>query len=130
MPGPAILLVHGNHALITVNVFEDRSAEMLTAMGTQLGARTGDVICFGHTHKPWHRIVGGVHFVNTGSVDRPKDGDPRAGYVLLGVTPSGIDVEFVRVPYDVDAAARGIIESALPDEFAAYLRSGGKPTVP
>ena len=68
--------------------------------------------------------------VNTGSVGRPKDGDPRAGYVLLGVTPSGIDVEFVRVPYDVDAAARGIIESALPDEFAAYLRSGGKPTVP
>lgn len=128
--GPTIRLVHGNHALNTVYVFEERSDEFLTTMGTHLGAREGDVVCFGHTHKPWHRIVGGVHFINTGSVGRPKDGDPRAGYVLLDVTPSGIDVEFVRVPYDVDAAARGIIESALPDEFAEYLRSGGKPTVP
>ena len=125
MAGPAILLVHGNHALNTVYVFEDRSAEMLTAMGTQLGARTGDVICFGHTHKPWHRVVGDVHFVNTGSVGRPKDADPRAGYVELDVTTRGIAVNVVRVQYDVEQAATGILASTLPHEFADYLRTGG-----
>ena len=36
------------------------------------GAKAGDVLCFGHTHMPWHRIVEGIHFVNTGSVGRPE----------------------------------------------------------
>ena len=124
--GPTIRLVHGNHALNTVYVTEDRSDEFLANMGKQMGAREGDVVCFGHTHKPFHRIVEGVHFVNTGSVGRPKDGDPRAGYVLLDVTEQGVAVEFVRVAYDVDAAARGILESTLPDDFAEYLRTGGQ----
>jgi predicted phosphodiesterase len=123
--GPSIHLVHGNHALNTVYVTEDRSDEFLTTMGAKLGAKEGDVVAFGHTHKPWHRVVGGVHFVNTGSVGRPKDGDPRAGYVLLDVTASEVIVEFVRVQYDVEEAARAILASTLPDDFAEYLRTGG-----
>jgi diadenosine tetraphosphatase ApaH/serine/threonine PP2A family protein phosphatase len=70
-----------------------------------------------------------VHFVNTGSVGRPKDGDWRAGYVLLTVDASGIAVEFRRVEYDVERAARAILESTLPREFAWYLRSGGRSLV-
>lgn len=128
--GPAIRLVHGNHVLNTVYVTEDRSDDFLTRMAEGMGAKAGDAIAFGHTHKSWHRVVGGVHFVNTGSVGRPKDGDPRAGYVLLDVTESGVEVEFVRVQYDVEEAARGILASDLPDEFADFLRTGGKATVP
>jgi hypothetical protein len=37
-------------------------------------------------------------------------------------------VEFVRVPYDVDAAASGVLAAGLPTEFAEFLRTGGKPT--
>ena len=125
MAGPTVRLVHGNHALNTVYVTEDRSDEFLATMAKHMGARDGDVVCFGHTHKPWHRIVGGIHFVNTGSVGRPKDGDPRAGYVVLDVSASGVRVEFVRVAYDIEAAASGILASSLPDEFAEYLRTGG-----
>lgn len=127
--GPSVHLVHGNHALNTVYVHQERNDEFLATMGKNLGVKDGDVVAFGHTHKPWHRVVGGVHFVNTGSVGRPKDGDPRAGYVLLDVTPEGTAVEFIRVNYDVEAAAQGIIASTLPDEFADYLRTGGKPAV-
>ena len=123
--GPTIRLVHGNHALNTVYVTEDRSDEFLSTMATAMGAREGDVICFGHTHKPWHRIVAGIHFVNTGSVGRPKDGDPRAGYVVLDVTEGNVAVEFIRIAYDVEEAARGILASSLPNEFAEYLRTGG-----
>jgi predicted phosphodiesterase len=130
LAGPTIRLIHGNHVLNTVYVTEDRSDDFLKKMAEGMGAKAGDVIAFGHTHKPWHRVVGGVHFVNTGSVGRPKDGDPRAGYVLLDVTESGVDVEFVRVEYDVDEAARAIVASELPDEFADFLRTGGKATVP
>ncbi|MDQ4080644.1 MAG: metallophosphoesterase family protein [Gemmatimonadota bacterium] len=123
--GPTVTLVHGNHALNTVYVHAERPERFLRAMGGSLGAQPGDVVCFGHTHIPWHRVVDDVHFVNTGSVGRPKDGDWRASYVLLGVDASDVHAEIVRVEYDVEAAARGVLESDLPDEFAEQLRSGG-----
>ncbi|MDB4908683.1 MAG: hypothetical protein JWO05_3467 [Gemmatimonadetes bacterium] len=123
--GPTVTLVHGNQSLNTVYVHADRSDEFLAQMGASLGSRSGDVVCFGHTHKPFHREVGGVSFVNTGSAGRPKDGDPRAGYVVLDVREGGVSVEFLRVDYDVEAAAQAILASSLPGEFAEYLRTGG-----
>ncbi len=128
--GPAIALVHGNQTLNTVYVTEDRSDDFLDAMASALGVRSGDVVAFGHTHKPWERSVNGVRFVNTGSVGRPKDGDWRAGYVLLDVTAHEASVGFRRVEYDVERTADAILTSALPDEFAYYLRSGGKSLTP
>jgi predicted phosphodiesterase len=122
--GPTITLVHGNQTLNTVYVTEDRPDSFLEKMARDVGARPADVICFGHTHKPWQRVVGGIQFINTGSVGRPKDGDWRACYVLLSMEATGARVEFVRVPYDVDEAARAIRESELPDEFAEVLKSG------
>jgi predicted phosphodiesterase len=131
--GPTVVLVHGNQVLNTVYVHENRSDAFLEKMGGALGARAGDVVCCGHTHVPWHRVVAGVHYVNTGSVGRPKDGDWRASYVLLDVTEATVAVEIVRVEYDVEAAARAIIASDLPDDFADHLRQGGtghRPTAP
>jgi len=127
--GPTVTLLHGNQVLNTVYVDEERPDAFLEKMGSAVGARAGDVVCFGHTHKPWHRVVRDIHFVNTGSVGRPKDGDWRAGYVLLDVSANaGVSVEFVRVEYDVERAARAIVESDLPNDFADYLRTGGKAT--
>jgi predicted phosphodiesterase len=123
--GPTVTLVHGNPTLNTFYWTEDRSDDFNRKMARQAGARAGDVVAFGHTHQPWHRTVEGIHFVNTGSVGRPKDGDPRAGYVVLDLTERGTEVEFVRVAYDVERAAKGISESGLPDEFGEFLRRGG-----
>ena len=89
------------------------------------GLKAGDVLAFGHTHRPWHRVVDGVHFVNTGSVGRPKDGDWRAGYVRLDLGDGEPRVEHVRVPYDVEAAARAVLDAGLPEDFAGLLRTGG-----
>jgi predicted phosphodiesterase len=128
--GPTVTLIHGNQALNTVYVHQDRPDTFLDKMGVSLGARAGDIVCFGHTHVPWHRVVNGIHYVNTGSVGRPKDGDWRAGYVLLDVTGEKVAIEFVRVEYDVEAAAKGIIASELPDDFADHLRQGGAERAP
>ena len=122
--GPAITLIHGNQSLNTVYVTEDRADEFLRKMAVDLGASTGDVIAFGHTHKPWQRIVEGIQFVNAGSAGRPKDNDSRACYVVLSVGDGLPVVEFVRVTYDVERAAAAIRESGLPVEFAEVLRTG------
>lgn len=126
-PGPSVILVHGAPTLNTLYWTEDRPDSFCSKMAGMAGAKKGDVICFGHTHKPWHREVEGIHFVNTGSVGRPKDGDWRAGYVLLTVSESGVEVEVVRVEYDLERAMEGIRSSELPDDFADYLRTGGMP---
>jgi predicted phosphodiesterase len=123
--GPTITLVHGNQTLNTVYVTEDRPDSFLEKLARDVGARAGDVVCFGHTHKPWQRLVGGIQFVNTGSVGRPKDGDPRACYVILSIEASSVGVELVRVQYNVDEAIQGIRESDLPVEFAEVLKAGG-----
>jgi predicted phosphodiesterase len=124
--GPSVVLVHGAPTLNTLYWTDDRTDKFCAGMAERAGARAGDVICFGHTHIPWHREVDGVHFINAGSVGRPKDGDWRAGYLVLEVGLDDPDVEFVRVEYDLDRAMLGIRESDLPDDFGDYLRTGGR----
>ena len=127
LAGPRLILVHGNPVLNTVYWTEDRSDDFCLKMAEQLGAKAGDVVAFGHTHKPWHRAVAGIHFVNTGSVGRPKDGDWRAGYVVVDVGAEAVSVEFMRVDYDLARAAEAVRASTLPDDFAEYLETGGVP---
>ncbi len=125
-PGsPRLILVHGTPTLNTLYWTEDRPESFCARMIAAAGARPGDVLAFGHTHRPWTREVGGVLLLNTGSVGKPKDGDSRAGYVLLEIGEGAARPEFVRVEYDLDRAMRGIRESGLPVEFADALRAGG-----
>lgn len=130
LAGPTVFLVHGNHGLNTVYVTEDRPEDFLEKMGRALSARSGDVVCFGHTHIPWYRIVKGIHYVNAGSVGRPKDGDWRACYVLITFDGAGVTVEMVRVEYDIESVDRAIRESGLPEALGEHLRTGGKPLAP
>jgi len=130
-PGPTLTLVHGAPTLNTLYWTEDRPDSFCRKMAERVHARAGDLIAFGHTHKPWHRTVEGVHFVNTGSVGRPKDGDWRAGYALveLGEEDDGgptLNVGFVRVEYEVARAREAIGASDLPDFFGEYLAAGGQ----
>ena len=123
--GPKIVLVHGAPTLNTLYWSADRSDDFCRQMAGRAGVGEGDLIAFGHTHKPWHRVIDGMHFVNTGSAGRPKDGDWRAGYVVVEVSGNSVDVSFERVEYDLESAMNGILASDLPDELASYLESGG-----
>ena len=129
LPGSRVVLVHGTPTLNTVYWTEDRTDTFTREMIAAAGGRPGDVIAFGHTHVPWTRVVDGVRLVNAGSVGRPKDGDWRACYALIHFAKDeAATVKFVRVEYDVERAAAGIIESGLPAEFSDYLRTGGQPS--
>ena len=93
-----------------------------------------DILAFGHTHKPYHRILkheNGTfrHAINIGSVGKPKDGDTRACYVILEINPEtsmtqadSLKVKFVRVAYDFETIAKAIEASPLPDFYADMLR--------
>jgi diadenosine tetraphosphatase ApaH/serine/threonine PP2A family protein phosphatase len=73
--------------------------------------------------------VDGIHFVNTGSIGRPKDGDWRAVYVLVAFGLAEAEIEFIRIPYDIDETIDAIRKSDLAGEFAEQLRAAGAPAV-
>jgi predicted phosphodiesterase len=123
---PQLILVHGTPTLNTLYWTEDRPDSFALKMAKAAGVGEGDLIAFGHTHKPWHQVVEGVHLLNTGSVGKPKVGDWRAGYAL--VDEEVRSVEFVRVEYDLERAVEGVLQSELPNEFAEQLRAGEAPT--
>lgn len=126
-PGPRLILVHGTPTLNTVYWTEDRPDSFSLKMAKVAGATAGDIIAFGHTHKPWYRVMEGIHFVNCGSAGRPKDGDWRACYVILDLpSDAAPDVRFIRCGYDILGAMEKIRQSDLPNEFATILRTGGK----
>ena len=129
--GKRVLLCHGSPRSTVEYLFENRSDGFLRQFtpGGKDDANA-DIICFGHTHVPFHRVVDGVHFVNTGSVGRPKDGDPRAGYCVLSIDGDSVSATPVRVSYDVETACDRLIAAGLPAYFADYLRTGGTVVAP
>ena len=119
--GRRLLLVHGSPRKMNEYLFENRP---LSSFQRLAAGSNADVIVFGHTHKPYTKLVDAVWFVNAGSIGKPKDGDWRACYAIL--TPANDPpAEFRRVPYDVARAAKAIRESELPNEFAADIERGG-----
>src|SRR5688572_2379237 len=127
-----LLLVHGSPRKINEYLFEDREEKSLLRIMKDADA---DIMCFGHTHKPYHRSLEDEgnfrHAINLGSVGKPKDSDPRGCYVMLTIPenasktdPKSIEVEFVRFEYDVEKAAQAVENSKLPNEYAEMLRKG------
>lgn len=72
--------------------------------------------CFG-----FYRLDGRKSIVNVGSVGQPRDGDWRAGYVLV----DGWDVIFRRVEYDVETTVQKIYATPELENFLGdRLREG------
>jgi putative phosphoesterase len=129
-----ILLVHGSPRRINEYLFEDRAEKSMLRIMKNANA---DVMCFGHTHQPYHKTLldeGEAspiyrHAINIGSIGKPKDGDKRGCYVILNIDENfskgredGISVEFIRFHYDVEKAAKAVEESSLPNAYAEALR--------
>ena len=131
-----LLLVHGSPRKINEYLFEDREEKSMLRIMEQADA---DIMCFGHTHKPYHRVLAydtgkGTayrHAINTGSVGKPKDNNPMGCYVLLTINEGSsitnsdsVNVEFRRFSYDVEKAAKAVEDSPLPNKYADMLRNG------
>jgi predicted phosphodiesterase len=83
--GARVLLCHGSPRRINEYLMPDRPDDNLAKLA-DLGR--ADVVCAGHIHIPYHRVLTApdgraVHYVSDGSVGKPKDGDPRACWAEL-----------------------------------------------
>ncbi|MBN8704074.1 MAG: metallophosphoesterase family protein [Bacteroidetes bacterium] len=131
-----ILLVHGSPRKINEYLFEDRDEKSMKRI---MESSNADLLFFGHTHKPYHRIFeyekdgnsAYRHAINIGSVGKPKDGNPLGCYAILTLNEksnvfdkNSFTIEFVRIPYQIEEAAKAIENSILPNEYADMLRKG------
>ena len=94
------------------------------------------VLFCGHTHYPmWFHdnqlrplaygkqlpLVDGIHIINPGSVGQPRDGDPRAAYLLFD--PDKKTVEFRRVAYEATAVAERLLSNGYPQSLADRVQT-------
>lgn len=117
--GKSILLTHATPYSISDYIYENNMEEQ-RAIVEELEE---DILICGHTHLPYLKKIGRKYLINAGSVGRPKDGDCRASYVLLKISKD-IQVEFIRVAYEVEKVTTEIENSKLLNEFADHLRKG------
>ncbi len=144
-PGPLVedglVFVHG-----AVND-EDEYIFSTDGAGRSLRESTAPVTFFGHTHvqggfllrsdrvegfRPTVGQDGGTvtmeldpnarYLINPGSIGQPRDGDPRAAYAVADLDRRTI--EFVRVPYDIEAVQKRMDEAGLPEPLVLRLAFG------
>jgi predicted phosphodiesterase len=96
------------------------------------------VCFFGHTHVPLafirdSQVRGGTYskfkvepgrkyFVNVGAVGQPRDGIPKAGYVVYDMDEGSIELR--RLDYDIAAVQAKIRKAGLPERLAERLAAG------
>ena len=95
-----------------------RDDEMLTRLSPEdrwadaLGGVDAALVVAGHTHQQDDRIVGGVRFLNAGSVGLPYEGDGAARWLWVA---DGVP-ELRSTVYDAAAAGARMLAAGWPDE--------------
>jgi diadenosine tetraphosphatase ApaH/serine/threonine PP2A family protein phosphatase len=134
---PDLLLCHGSPVDEEIYILD--RAEAMSAF-----QETFRFCLFGHTHYPlvisegngelWMHVTEGVegglveletgsrYLINPGSIGQPRDGNPRASYLILDTSEPA--AEFSRVEYPVELAMAKITEAGLPAPLALRLARG------
>jgi predicted phosphodiesterase len=129
LSGRRVRLFHASAASVHRRVRFDHDEQEFLGMFANTPA-TGDgpaptVVGYGDTHDPFYEVTsGGLTLFNTGSVGNSM-GDPTPVYVILeGVLDSAaaasLSVQFVRVPYHVEAEIAAATRMGMP-ELAGYV---------
>ena len=144
--GVRLLLAHGSPRKNNEYLLPDRSDDQLRRLAE---SAESDVVCIGHVHVPYHRTLAGsrgqLHYVSSGSVGKPKDGDPRACWVelligsepavreaaaedsacaLAGTTDTWVGFTLHHVAYDIASVQAHMAQVGLPLSLAEALARG------
>lgn len=81
-----------------------------------------DAVVRGGTYSKFKTEPGKKYFVNVGSVGQPRDGNPKASYVVYDLDEGSIEIR--RLDYDIGTTQRKILEAGLPPRLAHRLAEG------
>ena len=117
--GKRVLLTHATPGAEDVCLTADTPEKQLAKLARDAKA---ELILYGCSHQPFARTVEGVWFINPGSAGLPTDGDPRAAYAILEVSPQESQVFPHRVAYDIERLVVELNGHKLPEAFARMFR--------
>jgi len=117
--GKRVLLTHGSPEAEDSCLTADTPEKQLARLAREAKA---ELILCGCSHQPFARSVEGVWFINPGSAGLPTDGDPRAAYAILEVSPQESQVFPHRVAYDIERLVVELNGHKLPEAFARMFR--------
>jgi putative phosphoesterase len=117
--GRRATLLHASPVDTSTRITEQTGDEVLRDLGDIADA---DMIIFGHTHRPFHRVVDGRHFINVGSVGYPQDGDPRTGFAIIRAE-GNVEVRYERFPYDTGRLLRAAASRRFPPEARGVFKA-------
>lgn len=81
-----------------------------------------DSVVRGGTYSKFRVEPGKKYFVNVGAVGQPRDGNPKAGYVVYDLNEGTIELR--RLDYDIAKTQRKIMDAGLPQRLADRLALG------
>lgn len=114
------LIVHGSPRDIGEYLYED--AHNLAELSKEFDE---DIIICGHTHMPYHYRTNNKHFINAGSVGKPKHGSPQASYVIVTVEEKSVRSETAYVKYDTECMIKAIEGNRMiSDKLIPMLEQG------
>lgn len=119
--GKKVLLVHGSPAAIDEYIQTETPLKRLRELAKMAKA---DVVVAGHAHEPFVKKVGGVLFINTGSVGRPGAGGDTCHYAIFGVKGKYLVVEHVAVKYDLQTALAALKKAGMPPVIEEMIVTG------
>ncbi|MFX0152496.1 MAG: metallophosphoesterase family protein [Candidatus Hodarchaeota archaeon] len=83
-----------------------------------------DLVVIGHTHIPFVYKFRKKVVLNPGSVGQPRDRNPKASYAIVDIDESAIDVEIVRLDYDINKTCKTLFEAELNEYLCQRLFKG------
>ncbi len=117
--GKRLLVTHGSPKSVEEHIYHDTPTKHLQTLANDANA---DLIIIGHSHEQFSRQINGGWFINPGSVGRPGDGNPQTGYAILSFDP--LNIELVRLDYDVEDAADALRKKGLPESLSQMMLRG------
>ncbi len=75
-----VLLTHGHYYGVSIGP---------EGLADEARSRGCDIAMFGHTHKPYHNVIGGVLVLNPGSLSYPRQEGRLPAYMLVNVDDQG-----------------------------------------
>ena len=118
LAGYRVLIFHATPRSVKEYLREEAADERFLEL---LVSYSADIGIGGHIHLSFAKQLPEALWLNTGSVGKPKDGDCRAGYLLLELGEK-INFSFPRVEYNLAEILEKMEKEGLPPSLIKSLR--------
>ena len=75
-----VLITHGHYYYVSLDLQE---------LHRQAYARGVDIVMFGHTHRPFYEVRGGVTILNPGSLSYPRQDGRKPSFMIMELDDQG-----------------------------------------